>query len=134
VAYVFVVRWRGTSAAMTTLISCIVDVILGLAVLAIANIILEPVPLVAAVSWGLGLLLFCLARSHALGWASVGFIAGALLGTANHLFIHLTDRSTVPPEGVYVHALGDAALGVLCGVVALAASVPRHSRFHGSAV
>lgn len=113
---------------MTPVISCLIDVVLGIAVLAVANAILDPVPLLAVIAWAAGILMFCVTRSRSLRWTSIGFVAGALVGAAHHLFVHSTGRSTPPPEGIYIHLLDDAIVGALCAALALTASVGRHWR------
>jgi len=101
------------------------DILAGVAVLWVANLLLNPVPFVAALAWTLGLLLFWLLGSRSLWWASVGLFSGVALGATVHLFTHHTGHSAVPPEGPFMHVLWDATTGLTVGLLAFAASLGR---------
>ena len=101
------------------------NILAGVAALWVANFLLNPVPLAAALAWALGLLLFWLLGSRSLRWASVGVLSGVALGATVHLSAHHTGRSAVPPEGLFMHVLWDATIGLTVGLIALAASLGR---------
>lgn len=102
------------------------DILVGIAVLWVANLMLDPVPLAAALAWALGLLAFWLRGSRSLRPASAGLVGGVALGTAVHLIVHVSGRSAPPSEGPFLHVLLDAAIGLAVGALALAASLGRH--------
>jgi len=111
---------------MKTIGDRVFSVLVGVVVLGMANLWLDPVPLAAALAWALGLLLFWTRQSPSLWPAVAGLLGGATLGAIVHLLTHLGGRSPPPAEGLAVHVLFDAALGVMVGALALAASLGRH--------
>ena len=58
------------------------DILVGAAVLYVANLLLDPAPIGAALAWSFGLLLFWLRGSHSLWHASAGVLTGAVLAAA----------------------------------------------------
>ncbi len=117
---------RLSPAATTRLWRGSMDAIPGLAILVVANVLLDPVPLTALLAWALGLALCWIAASRPIIAAVIGSIAGAALGAVLHFFVHDSGRSPAPVEGLPEHLLLDAGTGLLCGIAALAAGIGRH--------
>lgn len=108
---------------MTRLAGRVLEALIGIAVLYLANRWLDPVPLAAATAWAAGLLLVWFNRAPPLRPAATGLVAGALLGAAIHYYVHWSGRSTAPAEGLSAHLLTDAAIGLAIGALALAAAM-----------
>jgi hypothetical protein len=98
----------------------VLGVAAGLAVLAIADRILDPVPLAAGSVWLGGLLGGALPRRRPHAWIA-GVVLGLAAGAGVHLSWHVTGRSTPPAEGVALHVAREGLVGLAAGVAALVA-------------
>lgn len=101
------------------------DAALGALVLAAANVLLAPVPLSAATSWAFGIICLWLEPPQRGRWVSLAAVAGALIGATVHAGAHLAGRSAEPAEGLPMHLLTEAVLGLAVGAIALAVSAAR---------
>lgn len=118
--------WNVISQVIRAIGARLFDILVGFAFLYVANLLLDPAPIGAALAWSLGTVFFWLRGSRAMWHAAAGILAGALLGAAWHVFVHLAGRSPVPAEGQVMHVLMDATVGLLVGGLAVAASLGRH--------
>lgn len=101
------------------------DAALGALVLVAAHVLLAPVPLSAATSWAFGIVCVWLELPQRGRWVSLAAVGGALVGATAHAGAHLAGRSTVPAEGLPMHLLTEAVLGLAVGAIAIAASAAR---------
>lgn len=103
----------------------LVDAALGLLVLIVANSVLDPAPLTAATVWIGALAASWFATARPVRAAALGAVPGMLAGICFHLYSHLAGHSTEPAEGIVLHLLSDAGIGLLVGSLALLASRAR---------
>ena len=107
------------------MIGWLLDAVLGLLVLILANLVLDPVPVTAATVWIGALALSWIVVNRPGRAAVIGGVVGALAGACVHLYSHLVGQSTEPPEGLALHVLAEGAIGLLVGSLALLASRAR---------
>jgi hypothetical protein len=94
----------------------------AVAILLLAEWILQPVP-VAAATATLGALLATWWRPGRLPWIGAGLGAGLLAGAAHHLYVHGNGLSPAPAEGLPAHLLAETASGLAVAILATAAAV-----------
>lgn len=92
----------------------------ALALLFIADRVLQPVPVPAATAVVGGLVALWLDRTVRWSWILTGVVAGSLAGVGIHSYVHLTGQSTRPEEGLAIHLVMDGGVGL---VVALSVVV-----------
>ena len=98
------------------------SLIAGIAVLVIANISMNPVPVSAAPAFGVGAVGFFLLRNDTARLVITLAVVGAAIGLVIHRDWHMTGRSPAPETGILEHLAIEGLIGLFVGLLALAAS------------
>ncbi|MBO6576742.1 MAG: hypothetical protein JJ896_14020 [Rhodothermales bacterium] len=98
-----------------------VGLLTAFVLLAVANKLMDPVPIAAATAVFGGLIALWTTRAGAMGWLVVGTIIGLALGVVHHLYIHNAGLSPQPADGVPAHLAqeGAVALGIAVAILAV---------------
>ncbi|NNG17373.1 MAG: hypothetical protein HKM89_12915 [Gemmatimonadales bacterium] len=82
-----------------------------------ADWILQPVPIPAGTATLGGLLPLWLVRRGSRLWVAAGLVVGGSVGSAYHLFVHWSGRSSLPGEGLAAHVAADGIRGVAVAAI-----------------
>jgi hypothetical protein len=93
--------------------------VLGAVLLAAADSVMKPAPPAAATAFVLGLIGLWLGGSAVVLRTSAGAVIGAAIGALIHLYVHRSGGSPEPLEGVPVHIVASALLGLAVAAVIL---------------
>jgi hypothetical protein len=93
--------------------------VLGVLLLAGADAVMKPAPIASATAFLLGLIGLWLGGSEVVFRTSAGAVLGAAIGAFIHYYVHRSGGSPEPFEGVPVHIVGNAVLGLAVGAVLL---------------
>ena len=97
----------------------------AMAILLVASLLLQPLPIPAAGAVAGGLIGFWVTRRKRLAFTAGGAVAGALAGAALHAWQHFAEDRAHPIAGLAAHLAADAGLGLLIGgAVLLVVLVP----------